>query len=72
MFDDIKQNIKDWDDDEEIMNWLLKRPLTVPACYGEARGLSQDPTEIFKSHVGILPSQVEQNSSFTQSRLSLK
>ncbi|NLL96849.1 MAG: citrate/2-methylcitrate synthase [Clostridiaceae bacterium] len=62
MFDDIKQNIKDWDDDEEIMNYLEKllkkeafdRSGLIYGMGHAVYSLSDPRAEIFKSHVGDL------------------
>lgn len=62
MFDDIKENIKDWDDDEEIINYLEKllkkeafdRSGLIYGMGHAVYSLSDPRAEIFKSHVGDL------------------
>lgn len=62
MFDNIKENIKDWDDDEEIsiyLEKLLKKEAFDRSglIYGMGHAvysLSDPRAEIFKSHVGDL------------------
>ncbi|HOJ12438.1 MAG TPA: citrate/2-methylcitrate synthase [Clostridiales bacterium] len=62
MFENLKQNLKDWDDDDEIENYLLRMlNKEVFDCSGLIYGIGHavysisDPrVEIFKEHVGEL------------------
>ncbi len=62
MFDDIKENIKDWNDDEEIANYLEKllkkeafdRSGLIYGMGHAVYSLSDPRAEIFKQHVGDL------------------
>lgn len=62
MFDDIKQNVRDWDDDEEIADYLEKllkkeafdRSGLIYGMGHAVYSLSDPRAEIFKSHVGDL------------------
>ncbi|HHY63518.1 MAG TPA: citrate synthase, partial [Clostridiaceae bacterium] len=62
MFDDIKENVRDWDDDEEIANYLEKllkkeafdRSGLIYGMGHAVYSLSDPRAEIFKKHVGEL------------------
>ncbi len=72
MFDDIKKNVSDWNDDEEICHYL-KKLLNKEAfdksglIYGMGHAvysLSDPRSEILKSHVGLLSREKNMTKEF--------
>lgn len=72
MFDDIKKNIKDWDDEDEIRSYLMKL-LNKEAfdksglIYGMGHAvysLSDPRSEILKQHVGQLSKEKHRTKEF--------